>query len=131
MNIQDKIEEIRKKPENIRRRYVWGWTAFSMIFIIAIWFISLENQNSGQGGPILGPEQVSTLKELGDQKDAIKDNAQKMKQTFDQMKEQQQGNPPSAASDVPMEQSANGSPIPDDTMPDDQIPAGIEGFVGQ
>jgi len=41
-NINQKIEEIRRKPEHIRMRYVWAWLAISMIFIFAIWVFSVK-----------------------------------------------------------------------------------------
>lgn len=42
MNISDKIEEIRKKPEHIRMRYVWAGVLIAMFLIIIIWFFSLQ-----------------------------------------------------------------------------------------
>lgn len=42
MSISDKIEEIRRKPEHIRMRYVWAGVAIAMFFIIIIWLFSLE-----------------------------------------------------------------------------------------
>lgn len=41
-NLRDKIEEIRKKPEHIKIRYVWGSVAISMLFIIIIWIFSWQ-----------------------------------------------------------------------------------------
>lgn len=41
MSISDKIEEIRKKPEHVRMRYVWVGVAIAMFFIIIIWLFSL------------------------------------------------------------------------------------------
>ncbi len=41
MNINRKIEEIRKKPEHVRMRYVWGGVAIAMFFIIIVWLFSL------------------------------------------------------------------------------------------
>lgn len=65
MNITDKIEEIRQKPEHERVRYVWAMVSVSMIFIIFIWFFSFKNMlgsdnkiNSGSGS-ITGIEQES------------------------------------------------------------------------
>jgi hypothetical protein len=58
MSISNKIEEIRKKPEHIRMRYVWLAVAVSMFFILVIWVFSLEEgfgkinlggENSGSG----------------------------------------------------------------------------------
>jgi predicted PurR-regulated permease PerM len=59
MNIKEKIEEIRKKPEHIRMRYVWGSLAISMFFIIIIWifsmFMLLHSSFSQNQGPDLSP----------------------------------------------------------------------------
>ena len=38
----DKVEEIRKKPEHIRTRYVWFFVTLSMIFVIIIWIFSIS-----------------------------------------------------------------------------------------
>jgi hypothetical protein len=42
MSISDKIEEIRKKPEHVRMRYVWASVAVTMFFIFIIWLFSLQ-----------------------------------------------------------------------------------------
>lgn len=42
MNINKKIEEIRKKPEHIRMQYVWGAVFISMVFIFIIWLFSIK-----------------------------------------------------------------------------------------
>ena len=42
MNIADKIEEIRQKPEHIRIRYVWLSVAATMALILIIWIFSLK-----------------------------------------------------------------------------------------
>jgi hypothetical protein len=41
MNIQRKIEEIRRQPEHVRLKYVWGCVAVSMGMVVALWFFSL------------------------------------------------------------------------------------------
>jgi hypothetical protein len=40
--IEKKIYEIRRQPEHIRLRYVWGAVALSMIFVIFIWIMSVK-----------------------------------------------------------------------------------------
>lgn len=40
MDIERKIEEIRRQPEHIKLRYVYIFVAISMVFVIAIWFFS-------------------------------------------------------------------------------------------
>ena len=47
MNIQDKIEEIRQKPEHERMRYVWIMVSVSMFFVIIIWVVSLKDNLGG------------------------------------------------------------------------------------
>jgi hypothetical protein len=42
MGLNDKIEEIRNKPEHVRIRYVWIGVLVTMILIIVIWFFSLK-----------------------------------------------------------------------------------------
>ncbi len=42
MNINKKIEEIRRKPEYIRRRYVTFFVFISMVFMVFLWFFSLK-----------------------------------------------------------------------------------------
>jgi heme exporter protein D len=42
MEIQRKIEEIRRKPEHIRIRYVWGCVGVSMGVIVVLWLFSLR-----------------------------------------------------------------------------------------
>lgn len=41
MSIQNKIEEIRRQPERVRLRYVWLFTAISMLLVFVIWLLSL------------------------------------------------------------------------------------------
>lgn len=41
MGLFEKIEEIRKKPEHIRLRYVWFFVIICMILIITLWFFSI------------------------------------------------------------------------------------------
>jgi len=50
MDIFEKIDQIREKPEHIRRLYVWFFVAIFMLLIIGIWFISLKSSlNSSKG----------------------------------------------------------------------------------
>jgi hypothetical protein len=40
LNIEKKIEEIRRQPEHIRLRYIYSLVAISMFFIVLLWFFS-------------------------------------------------------------------------------------------
>jgi hypothetical protein len=62
MGIQNKIEEIRKKPEHIRLRYVWAMVAISMFFIIIIWFFSLKASQT-QTAPVMSGIDTSEITE--------------------------------------------------------------------
>lgn len=42
MNISEKIAAIRREPENVRMRYVWGSVSISMLIIFAIWIFSIN-----------------------------------------------------------------------------------------
>lgn len=75
MSILDKIEEARKKPEYIRRRYVWIGVFISMIFVMIIWIFSfkltvkpvkIENQESDNLKKNIeeAKNQMSSIKEM-------------------------------------------------------------------
>lgn len=40
--IETKVKEIRKEPEHIRVRYVWGAVIISMSVVVFIWLISMR-----------------------------------------------------------------------------------------
>ncbi len=42
MGLSQKIDEIRKKPEHIRMRYVFASVLIAMIFIFLIWVFSVR-----------------------------------------------------------------------------------------
>lgn len=44
MNIQEKIEELRAKPEHVRVRYAWAMLAVSMLFVLMIWTFSIKQK---------------------------------------------------------------------------------------
>lgn len=41
-SIERKIEEIRRKPENVRMRYAFVMVAFAMIAVLGIWIVGLK-----------------------------------------------------------------------------------------
>jgi hypothetical protein len=51
MNIYNKLEEIREKPEHIRMRYVWLCVVVSMLFVLAIWVFSFQGGNQAAAIP--------------------------------------------------------------------------------
>jgi len=42
-SLQKKIEEIRKEPEDIRKRYAIVAVSFSMVLIFGIWMLSMQD----------------------------------------------------------------------------------------
>lgn len=42
MNLEEKIQSIRKKPEHIRLRYIWFSVSICMFLVITLWIISLK-----------------------------------------------------------------------------------------
>lgn len=43
MDLQKKIEEIRRRPESERWKYVWGCVAFSMLLVLTLWILSMRS----------------------------------------------------------------------------------------
>jgi hypothetical protein len=68
MNLYEKIEEIRAKPEHIRVRYVWAMVAISMFFVLLIWAFSISSQSGTKSQP-------SSSNDLGSQ--SLSDQLQK------------------------------------------------------
>jgi len=50
-SLQEKIEEIRRKPEHIRLRYAIVCVAAAMVLIIAVWLLSVKQHFSGMSRP--------------------------------------------------------------------------------
>jgi len=73
VDLNNKIEEIRQKPEHIRLRYVWGGVAISMFFIVIIWVFSL-NESMNKVKPTENsslPDIKQSLEEIQSTKDSI------------------------------------------------------------
>jgi hypothetical protein len=68
MNLYEKIEEIRAKPEHVRVRYVWAMVAISMLFVLLIWAFSIGSQSGTKSQP-------ASLNNLGSQ--SLSDQLQK------------------------------------------------------
>ena len=78
MGLQDKINEIRRKPEHIRIRYVWMWVGISMVIITTIWIISLAAQNKQTDDyDSLSKKQI--MEQFQNQKKSIEDTTGQIK----------------------------------------------------
>ena len=78
MNILHKIEEIRRQPEHIRLRWVWGLTAGFMTAIIFMWIILLKGQSVNMPENIL-PEDSNLSSQFNQEKKSIKDAVGQLK----------------------------------------------------
>ncbi|MFA6973631.1 MAG: hypothetical protein WC238_02710 [Parcubacteria group bacterium] len=84
MNIYNKLEEIRNKPEHIRMRYVWLMVTLSMLFVLIIWLVSFK---SGQEKDTLLPSDVTNsdiVNQFNEQKDSLKNATQGMTNAIQQ-----------------------------------------------
>jgi uncharacterized protein YlxW (UPF0749 family) len=93
MNLSEKIEEIRQKPEHIRLRYVWFLVALSMTFIFIIWIFSLKSQRVS--APTIQDNLVSPdlKEELQAQKESLQATQQQLKNSLNEA-QNSQINPP-------------------------------------
>lgn len=80
MSLIEKIEEIRKKPEHIKMRYVWLCVIVCMFLIVAIWFLSikadineasLKNKATNQETDEIKQSGSELLNEIENQKEAL------------------------------------------------------------
>ena len=85
MRLMDKIEDIRRKPEHIRLRYVWAMVAISMIFVVAIWFFSLGSSISEQANIKNSAGDLSGItSQLEQQKSSLTDSVDSLKSAYSQ-----------------------------------------------
>lgn len=85
MGLAEKLEEIRKKPEHIRLRYVWFFVSISMAFVLAIWIFSMKagiKQNAGNGNSL--GDLSGVVNQIDQQKDSLQDSLDSMKDSFTQ-----------------------------------------------
>jgi hypothetical protein len=90
MGIQDKIEEIRRKPEHIRVRYAWMYTAIVMFFVILIWIMSFsagKEDSTQSDAAIIQPD---ILNQFQEGKKSLKDTTDQIKGVTQSLKEQGQ-----------------------------------------
>ncbi|NTW27639.1 MAG: hypothetical protein HGA36_04900 [Candidatus Moranbacteria bacterium] len=78
MKLSEKIEQIRREPENVRIRYVWGSVAVSMFFIVAIWIFSIgslfqKDETQADSADSTVPDISEQLQNIKQQAPSIKD----------------------------------------------------------
>ncbi len=78
MKILEKIEEIKRQPEHIRLRWVWGMTVVCMLGIILLWIIILKSQSFEFSQDFPSPDSNFSV-DFNEQKKSIKDALGQMK----------------------------------------------------
>jgi len=87
IDIRNKIEEIRQKPEHIRLRYVWAMMAISMLCIVFIWFFSFLAEEKSSESSVMTPNDQN-IENIKQSQQEIQNAASGMKQTLDTAKNQ-------------------------------------------
>lgn len=82
INIQEKIEKIRQKPEHIRIRWAWGLTALFMLIVFALWGILISAERKMEEEPVIPENQRKALMELQNEKKSIEDTMKEMNDTL-------------------------------------------------
>jgi hypothetical protein len=81
MNLQRKLEEIRRKPAHIRLRYTYAAVAISMFFILVLWFFSLSDSIKKAGDA----KKQNVFEELSSQKKSLEDATSDVKKSLDDL----------------------------------------------
>jgi ABC-type glycerol-3-phosphate transport system permease component len=89
--IQDKINEIRKKPEHIRIRYAWACAAGVTFLVIIIWIFSLSSKNQDEiiNQEFFTPEQMKPIEDLKTSGSELKNATEKLKESVNNPQNQQ------------------------------------------
>ncbi len=83
MNLERKIEEIRKKPEHIRLRYVYGMIAVSMFFIILLWIFSYTTDT--KKNPTMELKNREIIRDFQENKKSLQDAANDTKKALNDL----------------------------------------------
>ncbi len=78
MKLEEKIEAIRRQPDHIRLRWVWGSVLLSMLIIFIIWIFSI-NLMFKNGSNELPQNTDNLVSDLKDQTSQIKEQAKSLK----------------------------------------------------
>ena len=86
MNIYDKLEQIRSKPEHIRMRYVWLAVFIFMVFVLIIWIFSIKSEQVSQ--PLIPTEVTNSdvVNQFNEQKDSLQGAVRKFTERGNQPK---------------------------------------------
>ncbi len=84
MKLEEKIEAIRRQPDHIRLRWVWGSVLLSMLLIFIIWIFSI-NLMLKNGKDELPENTDSLVSDLKDQTNQIKEQAKSLKDSTENL----------------------------------------------
>jgi uncharacterized coiled-coil DUF342 family protein len=100
MDLQRKLEEIRRKPDHVKLRYTYIAVAISMFFIILLWIFSLADTIK----KTIRPKQ-NVFENIDTQKKSLKEATTDVKNSLDDLNNNLKKNPP-----------ANNTILPDDNQ---------------
>ena len=83
MGVYDKIEEIRKKPEHIRLRYVWFMVGISTVAIILLWWFSFKSKQIEVNSAIESLHSSDTIPQINEQTEALKNTVKEARSAID------------------------------------------------
>jgi uncharacterized coiled-coil DUF342 family protein len=101
MDLQRKLEEIRRKPDHVKLRYTYIAVAISMFFIILLWIFSLADTIK----KTIKPKQ-NVFEDIDTQKKSLKEATNDVKKSLDDLNDNLKKNPP-----------PNNAPLLDDSQP--------------
>lgn len=82
----ERIEKIRKKPEHIRRSYVFFSVAICMFFILLIWFFSFSDNENIQNNSLEAPADLrKSFNELNQQKQSTQNTLNDIRKNIEQI----------------------------------------------
>jgi len=65
MDLMNKIEEIRQKPEHERVKYVWLMVAICMVFVFLMWIFSFKSLMKNEGKTNSGSDNIIGVEDEG------------------------------------------------------------------
>lgn len=123
MGFQNKIDEIRNKPEHIRVRYVWFSVAVSMLFVVIIWMFSIQSGikpiEVDEEGASNIQKQLQGIKDNAPSIDELLDTAKNAKETLNAPEVQGDYQQKEEQMETPQEQTANQK---ENTLPENKLP---------
>jgi len=128
MGIYDKLEEIRRKPEHIRLRYVWSLVAVSMVLVLAIWILSFRSSQEVAAPAMEGIDASKITDQLNQGKESLQNATEGFQNAFEQQQAAQQLQQDQQKQ---QDQAPPGSNVPDASSVDVGNTPDLSGGTGQ